>query len=556
MKKLTIYFLLVLCSLPLQAQQHIFERLYISTDRDVYVAGDDIYVSLWCLDAATGKLSELSSIAYLELHSADGMAQTGKVALMNGRGAGQIKLHTTLPTGNYKLVAYTAQNLNEEGFDIGSYAKTVSIFNTLSSERVKDGVVVDDELMPGMESYDESAGDVSLSVGRASGGRIPVRITNNGKSAISVSVSVRHEDGLPSPGGSGVREFTSRLGTTGTFRKVLTPEYEGEIIRAKVMGADAVPANYAGKTAYISSPGLDADLYTSVISEDGSATFFTNNIYSDKDLVCEIEGLEPGIDCQLGLLSPFRNVEVGEIKPLTISKSMSYQLLKRSSAMQIGRLFASDTLHEYLPVRQNILFNSANIRYNLDDYTRFPRMDEVIVEFIPELRVRRASDRSRDIQVRLEDVFNDLYFAKESSLMLLDGVPVFDHDKIMDYDPMLVRNINIYPYSFVVGVKNYKGVVNFSTYKSNMPGMEFDKAVRIVSFQGASLPCAYTGRPAGDDYPDYRQTIYWHPIVTLGAGEQIGFDCIFPEYDGEFKIVVEGVSDSAEPVFKTLVISN
>ncbi|MDY6444237.1 MAG: hypothetical protein SPK76_04315 [Bacteroidales bacterium] len=132
MKKiLLIYFLFLLPLLTLQGAERLRERVYLSTDREVYVAGDRVWLSAWCLDAGTGQLSAFSKTAYVELHSATGMVQTSKIALDGGRGAGFLALPTTLPTGNYKLLAYTQLGASEEGFDPLSGVRTLSVFNTL-----------------------------------------------------------------------------------------------------------------------------------------------------------------------------------------------------------------------------------------------------------------------------------------------------------------------------------------------------------------------------------------------------------------------------------------
>ena len=56
-------------------QTRIRERVYISTDREVYVAGDAVWLSAFCVDASTGHLSTFSKTAYVEVHSASGMVQ-------------------------------------------------------------------------------------------------------------------------------------------------------------------------------------------------------------------------------------------------------------------------------------------------------------------------------------------------------------------------------------------------------------------------------------------------------------------------------------------------
>ena len=85
---------LLLLVLPASAQR-VVERTYVATDKDVYVAGDLLWYSAFCLDAGKGTLSPISCVAYVELHGAGAMVASGKVALDHGRGAGR---RTVCPT--------------------------------------------------------------------------------------------------------------------------------------------------------------------------------------------------------------------------------------------------------------------------------------------------------------------------------------------------------------------------------------------------------------------------------------------------------------------------
>ncbi len=86
------------------------ERIYVSTDKECYIAGESVWISLFCFD--TGKdspvLSAMSSIAYIELQSSTGIVAKTKVAIISGRGSGRVELPTSTPTGNYRMIAYTA----------------------------------------------------------------------------------------------------------------------------------------------------------------------------------------------------------------------------------------------------------------------------------------------------------------------------------------------------------------------------------------------------------------------------------------------------------------
>ena len=558
MRKILLLLTLLLAVAGL-AQDRVVERTYLSTDRDVYVAGETLWYSAFCLDAARGTLSPISAVAYVELHDAEKMVASGKVALQNGRGAGQLALPASLPTGNYRLVVYTAQNRAERGYDFnGLAAKTVSVFNVFSGERVKDGVELVDaaeyercRIKSGMTEKGVIPGldPESLDVVWRDGA---LELTNGGRSEATFSLSVFHDDGFAANGNPTIADFTAQVRQVGprSFDNTVLPEYEGEIIHGHISGfSEAMIPELVGKFAFISTPSTESDVYASVIGPDGKVAFFTGNIYGNREYICEIEGIDPARNCFIALESPFVNAKVAAPEKLRMSESLRDALLSRSVAMQIERHFTGDTLLDPLSVHQSGLFGENEIVYRLDDYTRFTTMEEVLIEFVSEMRARRRSDGSRDIQIRLENDTRGLY-SSMPTLMLLDGVPVFDQQKIMDYDPLLVESIHIYPQTYYIGSRSYEGIANFVTYKHNLPGFQFGGNVRVVDFQGVSWPTAYTGEAlrGAEDYPDYRQTIYWHPLLTLAPGQTLVIPCKLPDYAGRFKVSLEGLSADGTPL--------
>ena len=551
--KATILSLLfcLLVSLPaLPGAEPRRERVYISTDKEVYVAGDAVWLSAWCLDAGTGRLSDFSKIAYVEVHSPTGMVQTAKLALEGGRGAGRLTLPTTLPTGNYRLFAYTQLGASEEGFDPLTGARTLSVFNTFSNERAAGVEVVEQAPMtpavPSTGTLQIEAGDAKTS------SQARIVLVNNGAETVSFSLSVRHDDGIPGPAGARIADFVQGLRSLPAVRGFnhTTSEYEGEIIRGHVTGTDEAGRKaLLGKQVYLSSPGTGENLYAETITEGGQVTFVTSNIYGDRELFLEIEGLDNRGAGHLELESPFLNLAAGEIPSLQLYAGWASALELRGLGMQVEKNFDADTLYNHLPTNLHRIFDGRDrTRYVLDDYTRFPLMEELFIEFIPELRVRRVNDR-RELQVRIKNHQNGVYFPTSDALVMLDGIPVLDHEKVLSYDPLLVQFIDIYEKAYFFGPKSYTGVVNFVTYKGTLPSMQFADNVRIVDFQGCSLPLSYTCAGVDARYPDFRQTIYWHPILTLAPGERLEIECKTPLYDGRFDVVAEGLTRQGSAVF-------
>ena len=548
MKKILFSLFFLTGFLPaLPGAEPLRERVYISTDKDVYVAGDAVWLSAWCLDAGSGRLSSFSKTAYVELHSPTGMVQTAKIALEDGRGAGRLILPNSLPTGNYRLFAYTLQGASEAGFDPLTGARTLSVFNTFSTERQESVKVV--AQAPQAPSV-PARGALEIE-GRQAARDDTVRIalTNRGTEPVSFSLSVRHDDGIPAPAGAHVADFVSALKALPAARGFdagVIPEYEGEIIRARVTGTDAKGLrSMPGKNAFLSAPGSGENFYSEMINDNGEVTFFTSNIYGDREIFLEIENSQSG---HLELVSPFLDLPAGEIAPLQLWSGWGPALEQRGLSMQLEKNFNADTLYTLLPLRTHPLFDErTRTRYILDDYTRFPLMEELFIEFISEIRARTVDGR-RVIQVRAKDAQDTYSFSPDNALILLDGIPVLDHERIFGYDPLLVQYIDVYESSFFFGSRIYSGVANFVTYKGTLPSMQFADNVRIVDYQGCSLPLALTCSDLGPEYPDYRQTLYWHPALTLAPGESMVITCKTPAYGGRFDVVAEGLTSDGEAV--------
>ncbi len=542
-------FTLVLTAMLASGQSHLSERVYISTDKDVYVSGDDMFFSAFCLDASTGTLSGASAVAYLEICSPDGPVQTAKVALKGGRGAGVITLKNTIPTGNYILVAYTAQCFNEDGYDFESGSKQLAIINPFTTERSSSGIELlsEEEYAAVQDAELPTAGVIRVDADGM------VRITNPSDKPVTVSVSVSHSDGIHSCASSNAVTFKQGIRKGDAFSSIRELEYDGEIVMAHLAGLHEGEAfSSDGSLAFLSIPGRESDFYTSAIHADGSTKFYTRNVYGDVDAVLEVD--LAGQAGHLELDTPFKNVKATGLKPLPLSKSLESRILQRSVSMQVLKAESADSLYDHLPVPMDPLLGDDGVEYILDDYTRFPLMEELFIEFIQEVRVR-GQIGSRTMLVYLKDTFRPATSNPSLSVLaLLDGVPVSDHEKLLAYDPLLVEKIQVYPHTYKLGNWMFGGIVNIVTYKHSLPSFEFGPDTRVIDFQGASFPVASYLPSCREGEPDLRETILWHPMVEIGPGESRILNLTLPSYEGKFDVVVEGFDSEGAPQYVRTVL--
>ena len=530
MKKILFCAFLMLAA-GFSAAAGLVERTYVCTDRHSYVAGEDVFCSVFCFDGGSGSLSDFSSVAYVELISPEGSAVRVKMALQDGRGAGRLRLPSTLPTGNYRLIAYTALNRNEEDMDYFRGSRVISVYNTLSASRQES--VVLDAATAAVEGTGRPYGTAVEGKGRPYGAVAPAGLEleqrgdslflrNSGTECLDFCLSLSISDALPDPEGPGLADFLeARSGDRTTLRtdaKLSIPEYEGEIVSIRV------PAMYSGVTAVLSGPGLRNDIYSSTVDSTGLVSFYTGNIYGDRDLVFELNSRDVNDDFSLEVLSPFASPELDRdgVPELHLNGSVAEDLKRRSVAMQISRHFGIDEYMDSLQLRPDLLFKGGTMTvYEMDDYTRFPTMRETIVEYVREVHIRR-----QDGEPVLKIVPGKSFESYSSmlggnALVLVDGVPVSEHGRVLDLNPALLRRICIYPYDVSTGSCIYSGVVNFISFRGDMAGLQFPGRVRILDFHGVTFPVTVGAAKEDSLSPDYRYTRIWQPLLHLEAGEEL-----------------------------------
>ena len=176
-------------------------------------------------------------------------------------------------------------------------------------------------------------------------------------------------------------------------------------------------------------------------------------------------------------------------------------------------------------------------------------IQDIIVEIVPELMIRRVRGGEKELRMVLRDARSNSVVHSRNVLALLDGVPVTDITHLLDFDAMLLSDLQLYPYTYSLGGAVFEGIVDFITTTGDISSLAFDPNVRIVDFDGVSYPVAYTCKDFEPEGDDIRQLLYWHPLVVASEGETVSIPFRLPAYEGRFRAVVEGFSASGKPLY-------
>ena len=525
------------------------ERIFVSTDRSAYLAGDAVWCSLTCLDE-NGLFSNASAVSYVELVSEEGTACTAKIGLLEGRGAGSFRIPVTTPTGTYRILAYTAVNAAESGTPWLAGSRLVTVFNTTSRARVAGNVVIGSGNAPlAQEGRPAAEGQLELSSRiRLPKGQSAVLSLHNGGAAASVSLSIYHADDLP----EGAREntpagFLKALPASVSTVRAVTVENDGEIISARIRGTVLKADDLT--LATLSAAGSPTDLYIGRTEGNDRLRFYTSNIYGNREIVCEVSQL----DRQEGYIdfeSPFLFPETGPLPKLALDQSLRPDLNARKAALRAEKTRRIDTLTTYMTHREDLLLASIpSHRYHLDDYTRFHSVKEILVEITPELHLR-TDHGVPSLLLTYSDALDRRSDRTDNIAVMMDGVLLSDLNLLLNFDAMLLEDIDIYDQPLVCGRTPLHGIVNFITKKNYVTALHFPASVRVVDFQGVAYPVAYNGAVPEGEGQDLRQLLYWHPILNLDAGSDYRLEFNTPGYAGRFKAVAEGFTEDGKPVYQ------
>ena len=525
------------------------ERIFVSTDRSAYLAGDAVWCSLTCLDE-NGLYSNASAISYVELVSEEGTACTAKIGLLQGRGAGSFRIPVTTPTGTYRILAYTAVNAAENGTPWLAGSRLVTVFNTTSRARVVNNVVVGSGNAPVVqEERPVAEGQLELSSRiRLQKGQSAVLNLHNGGAAASVSLSIYHADDLPEGGRENTPAgFLKALPASVTTTRAVSVENDGEIISARIRGTVLKADDLT--LATLSAAGSPTDLYIGRTEGDDRLRFYTSNIYGNREIVCEVSQL----DRQEGYIdfeSPFLFPETGPLPKLTLDPAVRPDLNARKAALRAEKAHRIDTLTTYMTHREDLLLASIpSRRYHLDDYTRFHSVKEILVEITPEIHLR-TDHGIPSLLLTYSDALDRRSDRTDNIAVMMDGVLLSDLNLLLNFDAMLLEDIDIYDQPLVCGRTPLHGIVNFITKKNYVTALHFPASVRVVDFQGVAYPVAYNGAVPEGEGQDLRQLLYWHPILNLDAGSDYRLEFNTPGYAGHFKAVAEGFTEDGKPVYQ------
>ena len=397
------------------------------TDRTWYLAGEAMKVSVTADNAL---------IAYAELCDTYGLVAGTVVSVKEGKGTGIIELPSNLHSGYYVLSVYTRHNIKVSN-------QLIAVVNPLQKSENDD-------------------------------------IT---------WVKIMHPDSLSY---SETEESFSHADLVST-KDVDVRETEGQIIKARVKNV------YDGKTfrgsqicPSMSIVGKQVHYFEGKMVDDSIAIFYTYGIHGKQPLVLSAMS-STGVSLPIEMISPFASLLPKELPHLVFHYQRS-EVEARSLDMQRHQMaitpakreiklgdLSDDTAEEVVPLDydETVFGTKPDLTYNLDEYRQFRTVREVLIEYVSCVSNRKINGVSQMFVRREEDPYN----TSQPTLVLIDGMPVFDAERLLNYDARRVHYINIYGGQYTFGNGLYNGILSFVTRSGRLTNFPTEPNVQYLVYE-------------------------------------------------------------------------
>ena len=320
-----------------------------------------------------------------------------------------------------------------------------------------------------------------------------------------------------------------------------TPEHEGMIVRGTLSRGKAFAPNVPMS---MTIPG-SGQLYSAKTNASGKFQFHIGTMYGVKTLVAiDMEGkadsrfqMENPYEDSISIEAIKRPYLPGTVKKTFYDRAIYAQVTSQSmNPVTISRAMEPDSIYFY---------GKPDASYNLNDYVRFPSMEDVLREYVPEVIARR---QNKKLHIFVFDKDKKAYFTKEP-LILVDGVPFLNSDVSIGGNARTVQSLEVFNKKFFHGPLQFDGIISMKTSGKDFAGFELDSSAFVFSIEGMQQerefykPRYQSTEEFKSRKPDFRNVLHWEPVIKTDREGKRQIIFYTSDAKGRFIGVLHGITE-------------
>lgn len=504
------------------------------TDQQVYITGEDAWIDV----SFSGSI---------------GSARTMRIRLVdrNGQAKAQVEI---VPNANGGSAFMTIpENLVSDYYFIDAYVQGMKGSTSLTPIMVinpKAPPINCTSSTPSTSSTSSTSSALSIQPNKQVYGlREEVNLTISGaENFIQLSALAVREDALSSL----MNSIVSEKSVVVTHDADGAVEGEGHVVTARVR-LDGKPLVNLKMAA--SLKGSRSTIATGITNADGIVKFILPIYYGQASLVImplDKKGQKPIVE----VLEQQTNRNTISFPCLKLEENMREDIEARIFNSRVNSRFYGDASRAYaIPERDTSdFYGKPDERYILDEYVRFPNMEEVIAEIIPPVRVKKEAGVQ---QLQVLNLPNKSFFDSEP-LILVDGVPHRNSKEILESDPLLIRTIDVVTRKYNIGEMEFSGIVHFKTYRGDRAQLRLSDQDLVTQFKGVQESAtvqAPSFNASNNRMPDNRNLLLKEQLIKTDASGKISLQFNTSDAQGSYKILVKGVNKENKDVTAFVIIT-
>jgi hypothetical protein len=530
----------------------VWEEIYLHIDRDKYIAGEDIWFSIYNTDRKTGKLSGSSALVYIELLNPwNTQVIQARFQLSDGRGEGNFVLPDSVSSGIYTIRAYT--NWMKNFLPGYCYMKDLDVYNPFKGSdffRKADSAGLSDKRLVNSPGKIENIIDLKTDTiyGRREKVSLKVLISNNkadqsGISEMSISVTPAEA--------TSESLWRNDFPDIGNGRGKYTFESDGHYLSGKIKYRDDNISD-SSYFLYMSIQGKVAEFKYADIDTAGRFTFILPLDSKLRNLILQPEhagnNMILEIDPSFSWVVPASSCIKDTLNDSQLDHFSGLSFNYQATKIYGTRLKKDTEINDETNMPKRRFYGIPEMEIFLDDYIRLPTMQEVFFELVPGIIIRSGKS---GYEVKITNPLTGVFY-NEPPLVMIDGVIINDLTVLVDLNPEIVEKIEVVKTPYLIGDLILHGIVNVITRAGDFSDITMPDYAVILPYRVIDTPYTFYSPDYSDEQkrlsrkPDLRNTLYWNSSVKTNRNGEAEIEFWTSDLPGIYTINIQGISGTGE----------
>ncbi|RYG11057.1 MAG: hypothetical protein EOO07_21190 [Chitinophagaceae bacterium] len=330
-----------------------------------------------------------------------------------------------------------------------------------------------------------------------------------------------------------------------TFTPSFIPEQNGFLVTANLS-----PVKNNLKT-YLSVLETSPKSYFARSDASANSTFLTT-FSGKKTLIFQTDPMEDSLS-RFTIVSPFLATKQTDKSPVNVVSDLSLSLRNISSQVQ-NRYYQSS----YVEAKTDTLNIGAvpKMFYKVDDYLRFPSLEESIKEYIRGVAVFNKQNQ-KAIKISYKNDLNTIDFMNDPPLVLSDGIPDFNTKTYLENNTLGIDVLALIQEKYFDNDMNIGGVMLLRNKGKSLYSFKSPNAL-IVDYEGYQQekifysPKYETEDEKTSKLPDFRNLLYWNSSLKVEADKAENISFYTGDLKGKYIGFIEGISETGKTGYQII----